>query len=605
VILLHPPVAPWLVAHTDGCDVVLLSGDLALDAVFLRSLADNEEQLLSMRADGHDGALQRWRAFLPWDRGNDLTRYAFKALAGDRQRWLAADGMHPQVPGDAVHFRIHPSHKPPEWVSSQVFYQIFPDRFARAAAPRDRRGEVLHSAQVRPVVQCEWGAPVPREHGPNAFYGGDLDGIRLQLDYLQHELGVTALYLNPIFTAGSNHRYDTEDYTRVCPELGGNAAFEALCAETHRRGMRIVIDGVFNHTGVNHPWFNRWGRHETVGAAQDAQSPWRAFYVFDDQGQVIGWKGHASLPVLDFAEPAVQAAIYGADDAIVRRWLRPPYAIDGWRLDVMHMLGEGPGARHNARHAQAIRRAMREENPQAYMLGEHFAEATRWLQGDQEDGAMNYHGFGLPLRAWLTGRDVADHPATLSTAEFERWLGIARATIPYENQLAQYNLLDSHDTPRFLTLLGGDVARMKLAVTMLFCWPGAPSIYYGDEIGLEGGGDPDCRRCFDWDRSHWNAELFAHYRALAALRGQRAEWRHGAIQTLYADGDVFAFARYGAQAATIVAINRGPATSVSLRTDALPRAPTLWHEPEGSALASIDGRLAVALPACGARVLLA
>ena len=379
----------------------------------------------------------------------------------------------------------------------QVYYQIFPDRFARSGrGPAPAHG-----------TAAEWGAAIDPVRAASTFYGGDLPGLTEKLPYLQDELGVSALYLNPVFASRSNHRYDTVDYFQVDVLLGGNQALVELRRATRTRGMRLVLDAVVNHTGAHHPWL--------------AENP--GWYARGDDARVLGWKGHASLPVLDFAVPDVADAVYAAPGAVLRHWLREPYAVDGWRLDVVHMLGEGPGAHRNARHVRAMRRAVREENPQAYVLGEHFSEATRWLQGDQEDGAMNYFGFTQPVRAWLAGLDLGGVRARLGTADFTAALARAVAAIPYANQLAQLNLLGSHDTTRMLTELGGDIALMKLAATLLFTRPGVPCIYYGDEIGLQGGPDPDCRRCFEWDRRLWDDDLYAHYRALAALRRQRAE----------------------------------------------------------------------------------
>jgi alpha-glucosidase len=260
------------------------------------------------------------------------------------------------------------------------------------------------------------------------------------------------------------------------------------------------------------------------------------------------------------------------------------------------MLGEGPGALNNAHHVREMRRAVRDENPDAYVMGEHFGEATRWLQGDLEDGAMNYYGFAHPVRAWLGERDVAGDPARLTAGELERWLTAARSRVPFDNQLAQLNLIDSHDTSRLLTAVDGDPARMAIAVTLLFSYPGVPCVYYGDEIGLEGGRDPDCRRCFEWDRARWNTELHDHYRRMIGWRKARLEWRRGAYQTLAVGGDALGFARYTERAATIVAVNRGDAAIVlELPLGELPLDGVRWRTPDGAA---IDPR-ALAVPARG------
>ena len=586
MFLLHPQVEPWLVRTPQGCQVSLLAERGEGFDVWLRCEPDNEALRVPMRRAGRSGRLHRFEAVLPWDGGNDPTVYCFLVIEAGQQHWLAGDGPHARLPHRDQMFRVHRVDMPPSWVRDQVFYQIFPDRFCQGdPALAVKTDEYKTCMRRHSVVARSWGElPVARQGGYE-FYGGDLVGVRHKLDYLAGELGVTALYLNPIFTAGSNHKYDTEDYYHVDPHLGGNAALEALSAELRARGMRLVIDAVVNHTGIDHPWFNLYRTHDSLGAANSPESPWRGWYSFDDHGQHHGWKGYLHLPVLDYRSPGLREQVYGGRDAILRHWLRPPYQIDGWRFDVIHMLGEGSGATNNAEYVRAFRRAMREENPASYVMGEHFGEATRWLQGDQEDGAMNYYGFAQPVREWLAGVDLWYLPSRLDTGELVAWLDATRGRIPYDNQLAQLNLLDSHDTSRFLTLVGGSVARLKLGATLLFAYPGAPCVYYGDEIGLEGGKDPDCRRCFDWDRGRWNSALFEHYRALIALRKARAELRHGATQLLVADGDVFAFGRFTASAASAFVIHRGgePRT-VRVPVWQLPVS-AAWRTASGAALA--------------------
>lgn len=607
MLLLHPPIAPWLVRTDSGCRVTLLTDQADLAAVYLRVLPDNEEYLFPMQPAGRSGALHAWVGEMPWDGGNPATLYAFKALGGeglgDGQCWLAADGTHAHVPPEAAHFRVV-RELPPAWVRDQVFYQVFPDRFARGEDTRNRDGETVYGSRPVAAQQLEWGAPLDPDHAQNSFYGGDLDGLRAKLGHLQQAVGATAVYLNPVFTSGSNHRYDTEDYDNVDPALGGNAALERLSAAMHSRGMRLVLDAVLNHTSTNHPWFNRWGRHADVGADQSADSPWRAWYAFNDAGHPIYWKGHDSLPVLDFSHAALREAVYEGPDSIVKKWLRAPYSIDGWRLDVIHMLGEGPGAKNNAHHVRQIRQAIKDEQPQAYVLGEHFSEATRWLQGDQEDGSMNYYGFAQPVWAWLAGQDTNGHPARLSTAQFEAWLNRARSAIGYDTALVQFNLLGSHDTPRFMTRLAGNRARAKLAMTLLFAYPGVPCIYYGDELGMEGGADPDCRRCMDWSGASWDRDLLAEVRRLSTLRRERREWRDGAFQVLAQGDDWLAFARYTGQAATICIVNRGEAVDVAVPLAALPVEVAVWRDAGGAALRAEDGVLRRSVPAESGLVLL-
>jgi alpha-glucosidase len=580
LFLLHPPITPWCTVTAEGLDLVLLTDQqLPEGRAWLRSLPDNEELLTVMTADGQQGALWRWRARIAWDTANSLTRYAFVVARGEDaggHLWLAADGCHALVPPEALHFAVHPREQPPAWVRAQVFYQIFPDRFARSAAvPADR-----------PLLP--WGAAVDKHHTPRSFYGGNLPGIVDKLPYLQDELGVSALYLNPIFSSPSNHRYDTTDYNTVDALLGGETAFVALRQATQARGMKLVLDAVVNHTAAEHGWLQSHPH----------------FYARTADGRPLGWKGHASLPVLDFAQQGVQDAIYATHGAVLRHWLRGPQAIDGWRLDVIHMLGEGAGAHNNAQHVRAMRRAIREENPGAYVLGEHFSEATRWLQGDQEDGAMNYHGFATPVWAWLAGLDVGALHARISTAQLAARLTSAIAPLPYTNQLAQLNLLGSHDTPRMLTRLQGDVGLMQVAMTLLFTRPGVPCLLYGDEIGLQGGNDPFCRSAFDWDRALWPQDLWAHCQRLSHTRRARSEWQGGATLTLAQGTDWWAYARYNDHSATVVAVNRGAAVDVEVPLQRLPLQAKRWKTLDGTGANNAASDLRLQLPARGSACVL-
>ncbi len=501
---------------------------------------------------------------MPWDGGNELTVYAFQVLHDNMQTWLAADGMHAYTPPRELYFRICRDHRPPDWVRDQIFYQILPDRFAqgdpRLAVQTD---EYIYADGRSPVTRKAWGEAIDRTIGETAFYGGDLPGIAGKLDYLQDRLGITAIYLNPVFTSSTNHRYDTEDYFNVDRHLGGNDALAALSTALHRRGMRFILDIAVNHTSFNHPWFNRFSRQASNGAYNSSESPYRDWYNFIDEQLYVGWKGMQHIPVLNFGNPDLQKIMFGGPESIIRHWLRPPYAADGWRFDVMHMIGEGHGAVNNATYVKEFRNAMRAENPEAYVLGEQFYEATRWLQGEQQDASMNYYGFTAPVLAWIAGRDMPGfQPTRIDAAVFDHWLTQTRARIPYANQLSQFNLLGSHDTWRFLTAVDEDIERMRMGVTLLMTYAGVPSIYYGDEIGLTGAGDPYCRRCFDWNEQHWDPALFETYRSLIALRKARIELREGAYLTLFAEGDHFVFTRYTAYEATLVAINRGAAEIV-------------------------------------------
>lgn len=579
---------------------------LSLEALWLRTEPDNEQLLTPMQPQGRKDGWQVWESRLPLNPSHPVTLYAFKLLVGGCQYWLSETGVTPYFPEREVHFRVNPDYVPARWVWSQVFYQIFPERFCDGDPENNvRDGEYLYEG--KPVVAKSWQELPDKRQGAREFFGGDLEGVRQKLPYLQ-ELGVNALYLNPIFLSPSSHKYDTVDYYRVDPHFGGNESFARLCSELRERDMRVVLDAVVNHTSERHPWFDRYGEHglEQPGAYQSPQAATRDFYSFggDDPESYHGWYGVKTLPVLNYSNPELRQRIYEADDAVLRYWMRAPYHIDGWRFDVIHMLGEGAGAHNNATYVRHFRQTLREEDPEAYVLGEHFFEATQWLQGDQEDGAMNYYGFARPVTEFLAGRDFTGHRVRLSAEDFAYLLGRARSRLPFALQLSQFNLLDSHDTPRLLTTLGGDVALVKLAVTLLMTYIGVPCIYYGDEIGLEGGPDPDCRRPFPWDERAWNSELLAHYRRLIALRRSSRALQEGAYLTLAASGDAFAFARFLAGEVVVAAINRAQTATVTLPLWQVGLGEAALEDAlSGESYRSANGSLTLELPARSSLVL--
>ncbi len=521
---------------TAACDVY--------DRVLIRHEPDNEEYLVAMSAVGQQGQCQYWQASIALNTDCDTTHYAFKLLRGRQQFWLTGQGISRHIPARLLHFKYNAHHQPPSWVSEQVFYQIFPDRFANGRPEISVQTGEYSLLGGKTALAKTWGEPVGDHQSTGAceFYGGDLYGVEQKLDYLA-QLGISALYLNPIFSAPSNHKYDTTDYLNVDAHLGGNSQFASLCQALHQRGMRITLDAVFNHTSTAHPWFDRDGQHPEIGAYQSPDSTYRDYYFFeDDSNRYIGWKGIDALPVLNFKHPAVRDAIYAGDDAIIKHWLKPPYAIDGWRFDVIHMLGEGQGAKNNAYYVKAFRDSAKQVNPDCYILGEHFFEAAQWLQGDQEDGSMNYFGFAHPLRALLANLDISGDPIEIEIDEFCRWLDQARAALPWANQLAQLNQLDSHDTPRFFTMVGHDVSRFYLASALLFTYVGTPCLYYGTELALAGGADPDNRRCMPWQHVAENPHL-EHFKTLIALRHAHPALQKGDFQWLVQAAHGLVFAR--------------------------------------------------------------
>jgi neopullulanase len=482
----------------------------------------------------------------------------------------------------------------PDWVRDAVFYQIFPDRFASSV--RVSKPGALERWDAAPTL--------------NGFKGGDLLGIAEHLDDLR-ELGITALYLNPVFASASNHRYHTYDYELVDPLLGGDAALRTLLDEAHSRGMRLILDGVFNHASRGF-----WPFHHVL--ENGAASPYRDWFCLDSNvlsggrglnaypgrseieamermrgghepppasvagaGGGIGahpgpvapgpgttgpgtpsqwvlgyqaWWDLPALPKLNHSNPAVRDYIFG----VAERWTR--FGIDGWRLDVPEEIDE-PG------FWEEFRRRVLAVNPEAYLVGEIWTPAKEWLTG-RFDALMNYPlaesilsfvGAGrldheLVARTHEYGRHVRD----IDGPEFGRQLAGVMATYPPDLASLQLNLLDSHDTPRFLSLAGGDATALRLAALIQMTLPGAPCIYYGDEVGLEGRQDPDCRRAYPWDPARQDRRLRDFYAGVVAMRHAHPVLRRGRFEMLAAEGSAVAYRMFDPEADSIVvAINVG------------------------------------------------
>ena len=368
----------------------------------------------------------------------------------------------------------------PEWARGTVCYQIFPDRFRIGGAEKDMG-----------YVNLPWG----KRPKPKSFAGGDLNGIIDGLDHIQ-ELGATLLYLTPVCLSVSNHKYDVIDYCRVDPQFGGNEALKALVSAAHARGMRVMLDGVFNHCSNEHTFF------QDVAKRGHSSPYYNWFFVDGDRAdhKARNYLTFASVPYMPKLNTDLDAVIdYFCD--VGRYWI-DEYGIDGWRLDVADEI--------SPRFLRRFREAVKAAKPDALIVGEVWHEARAWLRGDQFDGVMNY-GLAkacLDLFAFgaLDAQGFADRLVRLLT----------RNTDPANDMM--FNLLDSHDTERFLTRVKGDVQKLMSALAAAVFLPGIPFLFAGDEIGVMGGYDPDCRRTFEWDRGRWNDALYRHARRLCALK---------------------------------------------------------------------------------------
>ncbi len=447
--------------------------------------------------------------------------------------------------------------KTPDWVRDAIFYQIFPDRFARS------------QTVAKPTNLEPWGAPPT----PQGYQGGDLIGVLEHLDYLA-DLGINAIYFTPVFQSASNHRYHTHDYLRVDPMLGGDQALRKLIDGAHARGMKVVLDGVFNHASRGFFPF-----HDILeNGPNSAYLDWFTVhgwpvnaYNHDQPAGYNAWWGLHALPKFRTETPAVREYLWD----VGRHWIE--FGADGWRLDVAHEIDD-------REFWAEFRRRVHAANPEAYIVGEvwehrPFAaltdfdqnidrtdEATRWLRGDCWDALMNYL-FTRICFAFFIGSAI--NKDELKRTSFYRVdpTGAEAFQSQVEKLLSHYhpntsavmmNLLGSHDLARFLHFARGDKSALRLATLFQMTFPGAPSIYYGDEIGMTGGKDPDNRRAFPWNEPEtWDKELLGDFRKMIALRKERPSLRRGSFTFLYAQGDVAAFLRQLGAESIIVVFNTG------------------------------------------------
>jgi cyclomaltodextrinase len=460
----------------------------------------------------------------------------------------------------------HDAPRTPDWLADAVFYQIFPERFANGDATLDPPG----------VEQ--WGGVPTREN----FFGGDLAGITAHLDHIE-SLGANALYLTPIFQADTNHRYDATDYFKIDDRLGDLDVFKTFLAAAHARGMRIVLDAVLNHCGEGHGAFRD-------AVAEEANSSYVNWFYLEGYPVVSHpvpnyrtCSGCYYLPKWNIHNPEVRDHHL----RVAKYWI--DQGIDGWRLDVPYFI--------NKTFWRDFRKTVKSAGENLYIVAEEWREPEQWLQGDTADGTMNYTLRDLVLR-FTADRSITAH-------EYASGMSELTARIPEGARAAMLNLLGSHDTERVLTRHGGDLAATMLAYTMLFSAQGAPMVYYGDEVGLIGENDPDCRGAMPWDEDRWSQHLLAHVRRLGALRHEITALRRG-TQRVVALGEnmVVLLRSAGPEGVAVTVVNRGDevvevsASSLAERLFDAGAAPELNWEcalgAGGRRMISIDERILVA-----------
>ncbi len=510
-------------------------------------------------------------------------------------------------------FTIVPGFVTPDWAKGAVFYQIYVDRFCNG----DKSNDVLtdeYSYLGQHVKKVDDWYKLPDSMDVGNFYGGDLQGVINKLDYLK-DLGIDVIYFNPIFVSPSNHKYDIQDYDHIDPHYGkivddsgdllpwetndntraskyinrvtnsvnleaSNMLFIRLVEEAHRRGIKVILDGVFNHCGS----FNKWLDKELIydqnpeykkGAYISEDSPYRSFFRFNNENEwpnnnsYNGWWGHDTLPKLNYEE---SEKLHDYIMKIGKKWVSPPFNADGWRLDVAADLGYTE--EYNHRFWRDFRKAVKSANPDAIILAEHYGNPRSWLQGDEWDTIMNYGAFMEPITWFLTG--VEKHSDEfrgdlLGNAEvFEGSMRTYMSCMLYNSLYVSMNELSNHDHSRFLTrtnhrvgrihTLGPDAANENVnkgifreAVVFQMTWPGAPTIYYGDEVGLCGWTDPDSRRTYPWGRE--DTELLKFHKVMIKIHKKYASLRTGSLKFLHGEYKCIAYGRFNYEEAVVVVLN--------------------------------------------------
>ena len=512
-------------------------------------------------------------------------------------RVLAKD----EKPDDEFSFCFTPGFHVPAWAKGAVQYQILTDRFRNGDPSNDVVDNEYYYVLGHSRHEPSWDAPVDDSDIRN-FYGGDLQGVLEKLDYLQ-DLGIEVIYFNPLFISPSSHKYDVQDYDHIDPHFAiieddidhqmmsweqhngyapryikrvtsafniyaSDAFFAKFCNELHRRGMKIILDGVFNHCGSFNKWMDREGiylgkpGYET-GAFQDTESPYRKFFKFSERGSgryadYEGWWGYSTLPKLNYeGSPELCERIL----SIAEKWASPPYCVDGWRLDVAADLGHSDEFNHS--FWKRFRSRVKKANPDIFILAEHYGDATEWLQGDEWDSVMNYDAFMEPVTYFLTGMekhsDSFNAELYQNGQEFFGCMLRKMARMQMPSLYSAMNELSNHDHSRFLTRTNRMVGRLgthsteaagqgiskavfREAVVIQMTWPGSPTIYYGDEAGLVGWTDPDCRRTYPW--GYEDTDLIEMHRELTKLRKDNPVFAKGSIKPLFADTGIICYTRF-------------------------------------------------------------
>ncbi len=553
-----------------------------------------------MEKVGTEGMFSYYRVLLPPT--SEEIQYFFSIKHIEKEYFYSRYGVTEEEPRDGFFSIVRDFHTP-QWAKGAVMYQIYVDRFCNGDKTNDVvSGEYRYLGKI--VRKTEnWDARPENEDFRN-FYGGDLQGIMDKMDYLA-ELGTEVIYLNPIFVSPSSHKYDTQDYSHVDPHFGviledddkllhGNEKnsraakyiarttnpknlkasdhlFAGLVKKAHAHGIRVILDGVFNHCGAFHKWLDREKVYfnDKEGAFYCKKSPYHDFFYWNPDGSYEGWWGYENHPKLNYEN---SARLRQMVMEIGKKWVSPPYCADGWRLDVAADLGKSEEFNHQ--FWREFRSAVKTANPNAVILAEHYGDASRWLQGDQWDSVMNYDAFMEPVTWFFTGvnKHSTEYRGDLlnNAGYFWNTMGYQMGKMPMQAREIAMNELSNHDHSRFLTRTNGKTGRlhtesgntmeegirmpvMREAVLVQMTWPGAPTIYYGDEAGLTGWTDPDNRRTYPWGKE--DQALIQYHKALIRMRKEHSVLRCGSLKELLRREGILAYGRFDKNSRAVILCN--------------------------------------------------
>lgn len=549
--------------------------DAPVKTVLLRSIPNGAERLTEAKIVKKERGLVYYEA--PLEITENRMQYQFYLVCEDVVYFYTQKEITTYLPDHTYDFVLLANYEQPAWVKKAVFYQIFPDRFCNGNPDNDvKTGEYSMNGHETIHIENWEDDALPYEKGFCLdFHGGDLEGVKEKIPYLK-ELGVTAVYLNPIFTAPSVHKYDCIDYFHVDPHFGGDEALAELSKALHENDMKLILDISINHTGTAHKWFNKDGLYfdKSQGAYNNPDSKERGYYFFSENFKegsedYHGWYDNKSLPTLNYTAESLRDIIYRAEDSVLKKWLKPPYNIDGWRFDVADVFARNNETQLADELWPEICKSIKEENSQAYILAEDWGDCAHYLQGGQWDSPMNYYGCGRVIRQFLGEPDLfmgrneilRGVPYKMTAKDVENRVMEHLAKIPYVMWENQFNLIDSHDVGRLHTNPEVNPDEYRGAIMFQFALVGAASIYYGDEASV-GGTDSNegCRYPMPWSKDYTNSEVYKINKTLANMKAKHKALSEGGMKFLYAEGNVVAIARFCEEEAFVTVISTSDKT---------------------------------------------